>query len=197
MKTQKKGLANILKRIALTSFALAITVSCGSNNTSGGTNTSGLNVLGINGQVIGQSVNYNNYGQYASSIQNLVNLSQCTNYGGLNGQQVVGQRVSITVPVQGSGTLYKPVVGITVEGDIAIVRSVGNGFVMDVLACVRPDLVSGQGQILNVAQPLSYSFSCMDGLVADVAIPGQYGQYTLAFFPATPSQQAAQQICTY
>lgn len=193
MKTQKKGLANILKRIAITSLIMTFVVSCGQNNTSGDPNNlNGLNVLGANGQIIGQGINFNNYGQYAGSIQRLVNLSQCTNYGGLNGQQAIGQRVAISIPIQGRGNLYKPVVGVTVEGDIAIVRSAGNGYVMDVLACVRPGMTQGQGQVINVAQPLSYSFSCMDGLVADVAIPGNY---RLVLFPATPNQQAAQQIC--
>lgn len=191
MKTQKKGLANVLKRIAITSFIMAIAVSCGQNNSSGNSNGNingifgGLGSTVINGQTINLGV----------AVQRLASQMQCANYGFNQTAQVNGNRIRTVIQVQGNGALYKPVVGITVEGDIAVVRSVGQGFVMEVFACQRPGMVNVQGIIQRVAQPLSYSFSCMDGLVADVILQGQQGQYRLALFPATPNQQAAQQVC--
>lgn len=194
MKTQKKGFAKFLKNFAVMSLLTMTIISCGDNNRSGGN-------IGIGG--INPNTGIINYGIAGidNSIGVIAQFMPCQTVQQFPGQvplqQVAGNRIRSQVQVPQNGGLYlaKPVIGITVEGDIAVLYSNGNQALMDVYACQRPDLVNNQAQLYNIANPIQEVYCPVDGLVADVGIQGQFGQYILKFFPITANGQIASQIC--
>ncbi len=194
MKTQTQNLRNLLKKIVITSFVMVILVSCGKQNSTNNNNPNRLNsfgnVIGANGQVVN-----------ASAVVNVIRqLNPCSvhqnfnQFQNQNNQFSNGQAVRMIVPIQGYGRVFKPTIGITTEGDIATISSNGGQTVLEILACPR-DFATNQAQLTLIQDPISESFCPVDGLVANVQVPGQFRMYGLNFFPITVAGNIAQQIC--
>ena len=191
MKTQKKGLASFLKKIAITSFTAALLVSCGGKNTSGGANSG---VFGAYGGLSGG----NGYADFGAILQQVAIENPCRINGGAGGGQGVGARQSTTVNLQGinvnSNSSY---VGVTAEGDIAVVYNNNGIAAMDMYLCPRPN-TNGQGELTKFPV-LNTSQQCPVGEItaADVLLYANQSQpYYLKFFPIhIPNAGKYSQVC--
>lgn len=171
-------------------------VSCGQENESGKKRSS-TNPFGING-------GYSYTGFTSANGQNVSGL--LTQVGNENPcqysyQQAVAnnnQRIRTVVPLTGvnvnAGAVH---VGVTVEGDIAVVSRQNNAPVMEIYLCRRPG-ATGQGQMTR--QPaLNTSYYCpiSEITAASVVLTSGTGQpYILEFFPIhVPNAGKYSQIC--
>jgi len=191
MKTQKKGLASFLKKIAITSFTTALLVSCGGKNTSGG-NTSGA--FGAYGNLAGG----NGYANFGAILQQVANENPCRINGGGGGGQGIGGRQSTTVNLQGINVnVNSSYVGVTAEGDIAVVHNSNGVAALDMYLCPRPN-TSGQGELTQLPV-LNTSQECPVGEItaADVLLYANQSQpYYLKFFPIhIPGAGKYSQVC--
>ena len=195
MKTRANHLFKSIFTMALVS---TLFVSCGKDNSSGGSkkkNNYGTynygNITSYNGSQVP-----NNWLEVVSS-QNPCISSGSYGYNGSNNNRSIGNRVRTVVPLQGinvnAGSVH---VGVTPEGDIAIASNQNQGPVLEILLC--PD-ATGQGSlasnpVLNISQvcPLS------EITAADVSLYSNsgYGNYLLKFAPIhIPGTDRISQLC--
>ncbi|MCT4641248.1 MAG: hypothetical protein N4A33_03055 [Bacteriovoracaceae bacterium] len=136
MKTQSKGLARFLKKFATISILSALIVSCGQDNRSG----NGNNVVGPFGQYGGiQTAG----GNLSGVLGQIANENPCRVSGGYyQGQQFPNQNInsrqqpiSVALPYSVAPGTF---VGVTAEGDIAVISSNGGQGRMDLHLCNRP-----------------------------------------------------------
>ncbi len=185
----------------------ATMVSCGKNNKSGGGSSSSGGGIGVGG--FGSYGNINVAG-YSGNLGQLLNVVASENpcrttgggYGYGYGQQPYqnsNARTVVAIPLQGinvnAGSLY---VGVTPEGDIAVVSNTNGGPRMELHLCARPDL-TGQGQLM--ANPvLNSSQRCPIGEItaSDVMLQSSAGAqpYILKYAPIhIPGTDRYSSIC--
>ena len=154
-------------------------ISCGKNNSSGGSGTATTPVAGFPGTT------YAGVGALpANFIQIIEQENPCrTNVGGVPANAA---RIVTTIPLQGvnvnAGGVF---VGVTPEGDVGIVTNTTGAPAMELRMCPRPDL-TGNGQL--VSNPvLNTSQLCPVGEVTalnvSLASSSNFGNYLLPFAP--------------
>jgi len=176
--------STFFRGFTLLTIMASLMVGCGKDNKSGG----------------GSSNPYGNFNTVAgSSASNVLSrLGQeypCTTsqYSGGGSSQ---QRIRTTVSnlqnsmVHNSGSYY---VGVTTEGDIAIVSGQNGYATMEVYACVRPGMNNSAQAYVQQLPYVNTSVNCTLGEItkSDVFLQTQNGTYTLKFFQigvSRPSQ---------
>lgn len=170
-------------------FVLVFSVSCGENNTTGKNKNRNNSVYPWGGTFGGGTYHGGNGNQLPSNWLDVVAQQNPCQFGGQRAQAQMQVQANVNV-----GALY---VGVTSEGDMAIVNNQNGVAVMTVYICPRPDL-TGQGTITR--QPITESSQfCPVGQVtaSDVTIQGQYGQYYLKFAPIhIPGTDRISQLCS-
>ncbi len=155
MRTRVKGVKTVgLGLKRLATFMVVATIMV----SCGKNNTSGTTTDINSGVGAGTWGSYNNWGNYGNvGTQNRISVSSQVNVGG-------------------SG-LY---VGVTSEGDIAVIQ---NG-TLQMHFCPRSDYANGQGQIIQQPVVNVANYCSVNEITnLDVALPGRYGTYKLAFRP--------------
>ena len=148
MKTTLRGMALII----LLAFTF---VSCGANNTSGtgrrSARDNGANNAGIAG-----------FGTSSPHIQTVMAENPCVSGQG---------RVTVTLPLQMNVATNQTYVGVTSEGDVAVISNQGQP-AMTMYICQRYSLGQGQGQLLgNPAIASSPNCQVNEITAATVALP--------------------------
>ncbi|MEX1099116.1 MAG: hypothetical protein WEB87_01745, partial [Bacteriovoracaceae bacterium] len=186
MRTRETGLARGLKNLAILMILTAMTVSCGKNNTTGKDNDS--STIGWNGF---------GTGPYTGSNGNTLPANWMDIVGQENPCYQGGQRAPAQMPINATvnvGALY---VGVTSEGDIAVVQNQGGAPTMNLYICPRPGL-TGQGQLYdNIV--LEHSNECPVSQITktNVALEAQYGPFYLKFAPIhIPGTNRMSQLCS-
>jgi len=189
MRTQRFGMKAAFKKALMLSVLALSLVACGENNTTGKSSNSTSGTWGQFGGYGG--------GQYYGGNGNQLPSDWLDRVGQENPCQMGGQRAQAQMAVQANvnvGALY---VGVTSEGDIAVVNNENGAPTMTLFICPRPDL-TGQGSITN--QPITEASQyCPVGQVSasDVQLQGQYGQYYLKFAPIhIPGTNRISSICS-
>lgn len=168
MKTRAKSLFHLL---VSTMLLVGLMSSCGKENESGG-NSNNIGTYGTVAGTGGGSVPSNWF-------KTLQNEYRC--------QTGYSQRSRTTMNLNGAvnvnaGAIH---VGVTVEGDLAVISRSSNNIILEVYACQRGGMNMNQQPQLYQAPIVNQSNSCVIGEVSamNVYLNSTYGTYTLAFFP--------------
>lgn len=175
MKTMK--LATILTTTLV--MAMALTAGCGKKNESGKNSYNPY---------------YNQLGSYPGVVgTGSIPAGVVNNYAQLIFQSLPcisgGQRAGLQFGLNMSAAVNATYVGITSEGDIAIITSNGGQAVMQAFICMRPEFGSGssiQPQVVNNSAAVGRSLAgCVIDEIsaATVRIPSYTGYLTLNFRP--------------
>ncbi len=149
-------------------------VSCGKDNVTG---TGAINPVGtgLNTTVSGYGIQTLNQNQ-AQTLNVVLNESQC-----ING----GQRLQITIPIQGNSSAGQIFVGATPEGDVAVIHNDNGQPTLTAYLCQRPDM-GAQGQLAQQIVTNTSQYCNVDEITAaTMYIPSTYGYqpYELRFRP--------------
>lgn len=178
---------NALMKV-LVLVVLVFAAACGENNTSGKNKNRNNNypwggTFGGGGTFVGGNGN----SLPANWLDQVAIENPCL-YGGQRAQAQLQVQANVNV-----GALY---VGVTSEGDMAIVNNQNGLPLMTLYICPRPDL-TGQGTIIR--QPITEnSVSCPVGQISssEVSLQGQYGQYRLNLRPIhIPNAGVVSSLC--
>lgn len=173
MKTRANKLAKVIFMALLASTLL---VSCGQNNSSGG---GGGTVPVVPGGIPGAG-----FGAGSANLGVIEQENPCRT--GVGGVPTGAARILTNLQIQGAnvnvGSSY---VGVTPEGDVAVISNVNGVATMQLSLCPRPDL-TGNGR-LNGQPVLNTSMLCPFGEItaANVSLDSSFGfpPYMLAFAP--------------
>jgi hypothetical protein len=157
-----------------------------------------LMCLLISGSVLAQSntsgsAELNTSGFYSlatsddSDINNIVNTLSMSNSCKSNWAVIKqSQKIPADLPANSNYSADKKYVGVTTEGDIAVISTQEGDVTLTLFVCHREGILQAGNHI--IAHPTSLvllkSQKCaVDQIVANIYVQGQHGQYILNFFP--------------
>ena len=174
MKTREKSFLKLL--VTVTMLATLFT-SCGKENESGGNgnNSSNTTVAGNGGGDLPSN--------WLAVLQNEYPCVNAQYNGGSNRNSRVRSEVNLQGAVNvNAGAIH---VGVTMEGDIAVLSRSGNSSILEVYACQRPSINLSQQPQISQSPIINSSQSCQVSEISalNVYLNSNYGTYLLAFFP--------------
>ena len=185
MKTRVKQIIMGFLSLSLTGLLLT---SCGADNSSGGSSSSGSSIT-----------TSGNGNSLPSNWRNVImNEYPCTTYNSSGtisqSRRTLSLSTSSSIVSVNANSIHA---GVTVEGDVLIIRRSGNTITTELYACERPNFRSSTPTAQYATSPvLNTSSYCSVGEIsaANVYVGSSYGTYQLAFFPIGYS--GASSLCT-
>ena len=185
MRTREKGFARHLKNLAALFIIASMSIGCGKDNTTGkkpASNTTSWGGFGTGPYTGGTG------GQLPADWMNILGSERPCYQGGQRATAQMAVNTNVNV-----GALY---VGVTSEGDIAVIQNQGGAPTMHLYICPRPGL-TGQGQLAS-RTIIENSTTCPVGQITkvDVTLGASYGPYYLKFAPIhIPGTNRVSRLC--